>query len=360
MIDELNVSGYRSIRDLSLRLGRLNVLVGSNGCGKTNLYRAMYLIHAASYGRLARTLLEEGGMPSALWAGKRGRGPVRMCLGFMSGSISYELELGLPMPGSGFDLDPQVKGENIGFTEGRGKPVVLLERGISSVWARDADGRRVTYPMSLDDAESVFAQLREPHRFPHLSALRQEVQGWRFYHGFRSDLDSVIRQPQVGIRTPVLSDDGRDLGAALATIFHIGDGPGLHKALDRAFPGARLSLSTSDHRFEVGLQMPDFHRSFTAQELSDGTLRYLCLLAALFSPRPPALLALNEPETSIHPDLMEPLAELIVRASRDSQLWVTTHSEALAAHIQRLAGAEPIRLEKVDGETRAVGRGLLG
>jgi predicted ATPase len=87
-------------------------------------------------------------------------------------------------------------------------------------------------------------------------------------------------------------------------------------------------------------------------ELSDGTLRYLCLIAALLSPRPPALLALNEPETSLHPDLLSPLGQLIARAARESQLWITTHSRALAEHVERLSGETPVELRLVDGETR--------
>jgi predicted ATPase len=102
--------------------------------------------------------------------------------------------------------------------------------------------------------------------------------------------------------------------------------------------------------------MPGFQRAFTAGELSDGTLRYLCLLAALLSPRPPAFVALNEPETSLHPDLLEPLGGLIARASRATQLLVTTHSEALAAHIAAHTGALPLRLRNTEGETQVLQR----
>ncbi len=84
----------------------------------------------------------------------------------------------------------------------------------------------------------------------------------------------------------------------------------------------------------------------------DRTLRYLCLLAALLSTRPPALLALNEPETSIHPRLIEPLGRLILSAAQRSQIWITTHSEPLATQLARATGEDPIRLEKVAGETR--------
>jgi predicted ATPase len=100
--------------------------------------------------------------------------------------------------------------------------------------------------------------------------------------------------------------------------------------------------------------MPGFQRPFDAKELSDGTLQYLCLLAALLSPRPPNLLALNEPETSLHPDLFESLAKLIARAANKSQLWITTHSQVLADFILEYAGANPIELEKIDGATKIV------
>src|SRR5205085_12458072 len=103
---ELHVAGYRSIRNVRLPLRDVNVLVGPNGCGKSNLYRAMYLLHAAAGGHLARTLAEEGGMPSVLWAGERRQGPVRLTLGVTVDRLAYELTCGLPIPdGSAFTLD---------------------------------------------------------------------------------------------------------------------------------------------------------------------------------------------------------------------------------------------------------------
>ena len=104
--------------------------------------------------------------------------------------------------------------------------------------------------------------------------------------------------------------------------------------------------------------MPGLNRALDATELSDGTLRYLCLMAALMSPRPPTLLALNEPETSLHPDLLNGLARMIVRASKNSQLWITTHSSYLAESIERYSGEQSIKLELSNGETAVVGRRL--
>lgn len=360
-VQELQVEGYRSVRSVSLRLGRVNVLVGPNGCGKSNLYRSLYLLACAAGGQFSRALADEGGMPSVLWAGSRKRNEsARMTLGVTVDDLEYSLTCGLPKPqgGSMFNLDPMVREETVTYVAGGRVP--LLERGNSSVSARDADGRRASYPMALGESESVLTQIREPHRFPHISRLRQEFLDWRFYHQFRTDADSPLRRPQVGIRTPILSHDGTDLAAALQTIREIGDTDALNEGIDRAFPGAELRVEESRTQFSLALEMPGFDRAFDARELSDGTLRYLCLLAALLSPRPPSLLALNEPETSIHPDLLEPLAHLIAGASRQSQLWVTTHSPALAEHLSRLTGAATIELEKVDGRTQVVGQSLLG
>jgi predicted ATPase len=92
-----------------------------------------------------------------------------------------------------------------------------------------------------------------------------------------------------------------------------------------------------------------------AAELSEGTLRYLLLTAALLSPRPPELMILNEPEISLHPELLSPLARLIARAAERTQMIVVTHAEALVRALEAETGAERIMLEKELGETRAIG-----
>ena len=369
-IREVHVTGYRSVRDVRLRLRQINVLTGPNASGKSNLYNSVFLLAKAAQGGFARVIADEGGMPSVLWAGERkGRSisssrlePVRMGLGVKTDTFNYDLVCGLPKPyRSAFDLDPEVKEERVWMEGPRGMKVTFFERNSERAWILDREERLADYSGELLPTESVLSQLREPHLYPELSALRAEMNQWRFYHHFRTDHESPLRHPQVGVRTPVLGHDGRDLAAALQTIIEIGQEEDLHDAIRSAFPGASLDIDHDEESgmFAVLLRMPGLKRPLRARELSDGTLRYLCLLAALLSPRPPALLALNEPETSLHPDLYEPLARAMVNAARNSQLWVVTHSQRLAELVEQYSGEEPIRLELSGGETKVMGQKLV-
>ncbi|NPC70220.1 AAA family ATPase [Corallococcus exiguus] len=353
-LTRLDIAGYRSVRQLHLELGPVTVVVGPNGSGKTNLYRALYLLAAAAEGRLARTLADEGGTSSVMWAGPRDpKKPARMRVTVDLDDLTYELQCGVvptSPPQTMFTLDPEVKEEHL-WAHAGGRRLVLMERKDRTAFIRDADGKRITFPAELWGAESVMDQLAEPHRFPRLGEVQRTLSAWRFYHHFRTDPDALPRHPQVGVRTPVLASDGRDLAAALQTLWEIGDDRALAQGIDDAFPGSRLEIRAEDGRFSLFLHMPGLSRPMSAPELSDGTLRYLCLLAALLSPRPPPFLALNEPETSLHPDLLEPLGRLIVRASEYSQVWVTTHAESLATVIADKTGTSPVHLEKQQGAT---------
>jgi predicted ATPase len=359
VINSIHVAGYRSIRDLTLSLRPVNVLTGPNGCGKSNLYNSLVLIGRAARGEFARAIAEEGGTPSVLWAGpqlrsSRKKPPRRIVLSFEAEDYGYELQAGLPVfnelaIGTLFGLDPRVKEEYIWPAGNR--RVFMLKREQPSAWLRNAEGAIVTYPFSISRHESVLSQIIDPHLYPEISVVRNQIQSWRFYHHFRTDMDSPLRQPQIGVQTTVLSRDGVDLAAALQTIREIGDGGLLDSTIAQAFGGAELLITTAETVFSLQLRVPGLMRPLQARELSDGQLRFLCLCAALLSPRPPSLLALNEPETSLHPDIIEALARLIVTASASTQLWITTHSQALAAAIEDHSGIPRIRLAMQGGQT---------
>jgi predicted ATPase len=359
VIRELAVSGYRSVRKIRLPLQQVNVLTGPNGCGKSNLYNAMFLLARVADGSFGQVIAQEGGMPSVLWAGATERRvrtapPSRLLLSVELDRFGYELHCGLRQgsPLSLFSLDPEIRGERIWLT-GSHKSSIMERKGARAA-ILNSKGKMEQYPSYLYPSESLLAQLSDPNSYPEMFAVREETRSWRFYHHFRTDQNSPLRRPQPGVLTPVLSHDGLDLAAALQTIIEIGLEQDLEESIAFAFKGAKLEVRVEATGFRIQLHMPGLLRPLEAPELSDGTLRYLCLIAALLSPRPASLLAFNEPETSLHPTLLEPLAKLIARAAENSQLWIATHSFELAKYIEKFSGQPPVRLEIEDGETRLV------
>ncbi len=374
MLNTLAVGNYRSLLELVVPMGQLNVITGPNGSGKSNLYRALRLLAETAQGGVVNALAREGGLSSTFWAGpenlsrrmRNGEVPiqggprkevVRLRLGFAGDDFGYAISFGLPTPSNSvFALDPEIKRESIwagpfcrpaGLLVDRTGPVIKVRNGRS--W------EVVAKHVSVFD--SMFGQVGDPGSTPEVFQLRETIRGWRFYDHFRTDGDAPARQPQLGTRTPVLHHDGRDLAAAVQTIREIGDAAALEEAVSDAFPGATLEVIVqSDGRFAIEFNQEGLLRPLSGAELSDGTLRYLLWVAALLTPRPPPLMVLNEPETSLHPDLLPALARLIVRASEQTQVWVVSHASRLIAALNECAYCHPVELEKRLGETRMMGQ----
>jgi predicted ATPase len=375
VLQTLAVANYRSIRSLVMPLGPLTLITGSNGSGKSNLYRALRLLAEAAQGGIVSSLAREGGFSSTLWAGpeslsrgmKKGtvpvqggprKEPVNLRLGFLTDTIGYAIDLGLPQqPPPGF-ADPEIKLESVWAAPTLRPASLLAERRGPHVKLRGDDGEWKTIGKHLSTFESMLSTMSDPERAPELLELREEVRSWRFYDHFRADADAPARQSQIGTLTPVLAHDGRDLAAALQTIRAIGDGSALDAAVEDAFPGARVHVVTGD-RFTVMFEQHGLLRPLSAAELSDGTLRYLLWIAALLTPRPPSLMILNEPETSLHPDLLPALARLIEKASKRAQVWVVSHASRMIAALREAQDCNAITLTKELGETAIEGQGIL-
>ncbi len=377
MLRTLAISNYRSLLHLVIPLERLTVITGPNASGKSNLYRALRLLAETARGGVVQALAAEGGLDSTLWAGPenfsrsmrsgdmpvqggRRKHPVRLNLGFAGDDFGYAISLGLPVPSlSAFSRDPEIKRECIWAGPFYRPASALVDRHGPMIKVRAAR----TWTVVADDApafESIFSLLADPARTPELFMMREAIRGWRFYDHFRTDHEAPARHPQIGTRTPVLHHDGRDLAAALQTIREIGDSNALDAVVDDAFPGSSLSIRGGDDaRLFLEVQQPGLLRPLTGTELSDGTLRYLLWIAALLTPRPPALMVLNEPETSLHPDLLPALARLIGRASSETQIWVVSHSSRLIAALNELPECHSIELEKELGATTVAGQRLL-
>lgn len=374
MLRTLAIANYRSLRSITLPLGPLNLITGANGSGKSNLYRALRLLAETAHGGVVNALAREGGLSSTLWAGperisramQKGEAPIQggprqapvaLKLGFAGDDFGYAIDLGFPSPEGAptvFSLDPEIKCEAIWAGPFLRPANVLVER--RGPLARVKDGRswRVVAE-HLHAFESLFTQVADPERAPEVMSMREAIRGWRFYDHFRSDKDAPARWAQLGTRTPVLSHDGGDLAAAWQTIREIGDAQALHEAVEDAFPGAAVQVAVSDGRFSLMFKQHGLLRPLSATELSDGTLRYLLWIAALHTPRPPPLMVLNEPETSLHPDLLPALARLIEQAASRSQVWVVSHAPRLIAALEQSTLCNTIALEKELSQTRVSG-----
>jgi predicted ATPase len=366
VLTTLAVAGYRSLRDVVVPLSMLTVVTGPNGSGKSNLYRALRLLAATGTGSIVGAVAREGGVPSLLWAGPESggtqgtvrRGPVAVRLGFASDELGYLVDLGIPQIDSRsvFGRDPEIKREQV-FAGPVAKPATLLIDRLRGV-TRVREGGWTTLHQQLAPYESIVTDLADGDTAPELLALRRTLTGWRFYDHFRVDADAPSRHPQVGTRTHTLSHGGEDLAAVWATIREEGHGDALDRAVAAAFPGADVGIEAADGRFRLVMRQHGLLRALDTAELSDGTLRYLLLCAALLPARPAPLIVLNEPEASLHGDLLPSLAALIAEASERSQVIVVTHAEAIASALER-AGATTHRLRPAMAGTVVDGQGLL-
>ncbi|MEE9326715.1 MAG: AAA family ATPase [Cocleimonas sp.] len=377
MLKTLAVSNYRSLFHVVIPLGRLNVITGQNGSGKSNLYRALRLLAETAQGGVVNALAKEGGLESTFWAGpeklsrqmQTGNAPIqgtvsqkrkRMRLGFAAEDFGYSISMGVPPAASSFfSLDPEIKREVIWAGDSYRPAAALVDRNAPMVKIRDGRSWKVI-AQHINTFDSMFSQVADSANTPEVVQMRETIRGWRFYDNFNTDSKSASRQPQLGTRTPVLNHDGSDLAAALQTIREIGDSEALNAAISDAFPDCSLKIDIqAGGLFVIEFYQQGLLRPLKASELSDGTLRYLLLVAALLTPRPPPLLVLNEPENSLHPDLLPALARLIIKASEQTQVWVVSHATRLVAALNQSPQCHAIELEKELGQTQVIGQGML-
>ncbi|MBV9096652.1 MAG: AAA family ATPase [Frankiaceae bacterium] len=362
MLTAIAVDHYRSLRRLRLPLGQITVVTGANGTGKSNVYRTLRLLSECARDGVVAPLAREGGLASSIWAGRQqGKSrPVELRLGFGCDDFSYAIDLGLPVPDetSMFNRDPQIKIEAIWAGPVLRPATSLVERRGPTVRVKDRDSRGwALIHDRLRSYDSVLNEIADYERAPEVIHVREYMRGWRFYDHFRTDPSAPARLDAVGTRTPVLDSDGSSLAAAWRTIVEVGDAAGLHETLTSAFPGSRIDINDVGGRFELAMHQRGLNRALTAAELSDGTLRFLLLAAALLSPRPASLLVLNEPETSLHPALLPALGQLIARAAKSTQLFVVSHSQPLIQYVEQASShnLRLIELTRDDEGTKIVG-----
>lgn len=359
----------------AIALEPLNVLIGPNASGKSNLIEAIGLLRAMPKD-IAAAVREGGGIGEWLWKGGRenpvaeieavvdypeGQGPLRYQIGFTM--VGQRLEI------TGESVADERPAEN--ETEAHffyryhgGDSAEFNSRDYASQAGAVAQRSHSTLTRKKFNVEqSILAQVKDPQQYRELSYLGDQFSNIRLYRNWNMGHKAEPRRPQpADLPTDFLEEDASNLGLVLNDLQYHGIKPLVIDQLKKFYGLVDdITVRVYGNTVQVFLHEQGLGQPIPATRLSDGTLRYLCLLAVLCHPSPPPLICIEEPELGLHPDILPTIAELLIEASRRTQLIVTTHSadlvsalapesvlvcerdESQASHLRRL---EPELLEE--------------
>ena len=344
VILSVRVQGYRSMKDISWSPGNLNILIGPNGSGKSNLLRVLEMISVSARGNLGRYIQRAGGMDPLVWDGKAesieitvNTSPIGKKRNIDKDSLTYEMKLGRVGKGSTYRIDHELLGNYYHVrTRERTEPFKLLERDPQRAVVFDENEHGLTAPEeSVTEEESLLSLTSGPftqNRF--IPPFQRYMAEWSIYHDLHVNMDAPIRQPSIARRETRVDPDGQNLISVLHTLY-TGDRNfknDINMAMRAAFGNDFDELvfpPAADQRIQLRVRWRTLNREQSAAELSDGTLRFLFLLTVLASPNPAPLIAIDEPETGLHPSMLPIVAEYAVCASEQTQVILTTHSPQL-------------------------------
>ena len=326
-----------------LDLQPLNVLIGPNGSGKTNLIETLELLRATRTD-FAAAIRAGGGAAEWLWKGESparaaridvetddapppsGR-PLRYCLEFTSTNNRVEvLDEMLKDAGS----EPGREKPRFYYRFNRGKPVIEMARKVPG----EPQGLLAFLKDYLTSDQSILESLLYPEAYPEITSLGRQFEKITMFREWAFGPDSGPRSPcRADDPLDELLPDATNLALVLNEIQHRNSGV-LDAAMERFLPRyERTSTRIIGNTVQLYLHERGLKDPVPATRASDGTLRFLAMLAALLAPTPPSLLCLEEPELGMHPDAVALLAELLVEASSRMQLVVTTHSDSLLSEL---------------------------
>ncbi len=344
-------------------LRSLNVLIGPNGSGKSNLLEAISLLRSAPKD-LSAPVKEAGGVRDWLWKGAKN--PTAT----IEAVIRYPEQEEMPIRhsfsfvehGKRFEVTAE-QIENKDAFPGYHTPFFYYQNDMGHIRLKEKPQYETSAPLEQEEGEerhlpretinpeeSVLSQLRDPERYPILSYLADTYARFRLYREWTFGRYTAPRQAQkADLPKEYLLESYENLALVLNYLRRHA-GPELIEALSSLYPEIK------DFHIDIGggwvqLLMAEGKYSIPATRLSDGTLRYLCLLAILCHPDPPPLVCLEEPELGLHPDVLPNLAKLMLSASERCQLIVTTHSDILVDALTETPESV-IVCEKHDGRTR--------
>jgi predicted ATPase len=363
----LDVKGFRSLKQVEgWQPGNLNVLIGPNGSGKSNILRVLELASVSAQGQLGRYIQASGGMEPLVWDGSakaiglRARcSPVDLTRDLTRDSLTYELRLervgmtgehriGYEQLANYFKVEQSIESE----------PMKFLER--QGLWARIFDpqnGALVAPEDNVPPSETLLSLAADPFTQNRvIPPFRAQLASWSIYHDFHTNRDAAIRQPAITRYEKRVSPDAQNLISVLHTLYtNDRDFKNEINLAMRAAFGADFEelvfAPASDQRIQLRVRWKSLRREQSAADLSDGTLRFLFLLTVLASPEAAPLIAIDEPETGLHPSMLPIVAEYAVEAARHSQVIFTTHSPQFLDAFDRTKPTATVVCWE-DGETR--------
>jgi predicted ATPase len=348
-IQEIEIKGFRSLRDVKWKPGRLNVLIGPNGSGKSNLLDACALLQEAARGKLSEGIIRRGGMGPLLWNSQEK---------FLSWKLQIEQPDTSPLT---YFLEVRQIGQtsnySVDFERLDAGEVAHIDRTARGAVIFDSErGHRDIHLDTNTEEQSLLYALSGPFGNQVVSGLRTRIEGWEIYQDLRVDQESMVRRPNVTSFEKRLSPNGQNLVSVLFTRYS-GDRE-FKRSVDMAMRAAFgveyeeiVIAPAADQRVQLRLRWRSLDIPTSAANLSDGTLRFLMLVTILANPEPGELIAIDEPETGLHPRMFPILTELALDAAERTQVILTTHSPEFLNAFRAEAPTTTVA-ELVDGVTR--------
>lgn len=331
-IKRIKISGYRKLYDLDFAIRPLNVLIGANGVGKTTLLDALLLLSASASGALSKALSDQGGTANLLTRGKaeeisfsinmvdRGHPP-----------ISYDLSLTPNGPGY------QISRETLSQDRGKPAPFYYINSQLGEASYYDIKEKNLVRPgWEFNRTETSLSQV--PKMFPEPEEFRRILGSMAKYHVLDVGQRAPVKLPQQMRPADQPGADGEDLVSFLYSLRESDRNryEAIEDTLRVAFPGFESLSFPPVAAGMLAMTWNDSHyrKPFYMHELSEGTLRFLWLVSLLQSPSLPTITMIDEPEVSLHPELLSILADLMREASRRTKLVVATHSDRFISFLK--------------------------
>jgi predicted ATPase len=338
-IQRLEISGYRSFRDVVWQPGALNLVVGPNGSGKSNLLRLLELISNVARGRLSSALKESGGIipllrdhQSAAVRWRLRLDPVDRGRDRVNDALTQEFKLEQVPGTSSYQICQDSLGNWVKYERGLVKsPYWIYQRDERRAMVYDQQAGNLVPFDNPDSDESLLAQISDPRTNPIPTHTKRFLEGWRIYHDVHVERGSAMRSPATTQFAKLVERDGSNLVSVLHTLYTTDSAfeerinEGMRAGFGEEFEKLVFQPAAAQ-QIQLAVRWRSSKTAHAGQDLSDGTLRFLFLLTALASPEPATLIAIDEPETGLHPSMLPIVAEYAAEAAQRTQVILTSHS----------------------------------